>query len=153
MMLLALLVAVAQGQDIRQTLCRPMTAIVVPGGEYRESTDHLQRIEIRRCLPGVADGTQLVAWQSGRTVPTVIRNTAGGDVLRILVAKNIFAAEISGGSRNHVYVIAFESGTPKIVLHKTTADRATLSLGADSLIVVTKSALTGDAVEHEFPTK
>jgi len=104
-----------------------MSTVVVPGTTYQTSLEKRQRVDIRLCSPGVADGIQLAAWASGKEQPSLVIGTPGGDVVQLVMRTNILVIEISGGSSDHIYVISYEAGKPKLVLKQATKSRAIIS--------------------------
>src|SRR5688572_28326112 len=75
-------------------LCAPATTVVVPGATYRTSADNRQRVELRRCQPGVTDHPQIVAWSDGDKSPALVIDTGGEEVLEVGVAKNVFVVAV-----------------------------------------------------------
>ena len=109
-------------------LCAPATTIVVPGARYRTSADNQQRVDLRRCQPGVTDHPQIVAWSDRGKSPALVNDTTGEEVLQVAVAKNVFVVAVAGGTRDRIYVIVYQSGRPLLRVQRAVRELPTLRL-------------------------
>jgi hypothetical protein len=131
--------------------CVPLMGVTIPGGPFRPSHRNLQRVEVQRCSPGVADAIKIVAWPDGGTTPSVSINTGGGDVRQVFTASNTFIAEISGGSRNQVYTITYSAGKPTLALKRATAGRVLIRSNGHVVEVDVPNEWRNELERHSFP--
>ena len=86
-------------------------------------TPALERYELRHCPGGEI---QVVGWEQGASRAAVVFNT-GDQEYRVLFHKfNVLVLQTLGGASDHVFVFAFESGIPKLVLKTATKDEITV---------------------------
>jgi len=80
----------------------------------------LARVEIRQCSPEEGYKLQLVAWPSGQSVSPLVVDTPDQVIAQAIAYANIFLIVTTGGPRVLVYVVGFEGGRPKLLVHGVT---------------------------------
>ena len=104
------------------------------------------RVEVRRCGVDRGEGLQILAWQAGtRAAPILVIDTHGFGVVQTFSRDNIFLIETANGARNRVFVIQYESGTPKLVVNQVTKGTAEVAASEKYVVVTITGIWAGDA--------
>lgn len=108
-------------------LCEEIVTTLVPQFIFKVPTSDLERVEIRKCFPGLADSLQLVAWQRAARKPSLVLETTDFTIVQLVMSGRVFVVETTGGTRDIVWVITYQSGVPKLALKAITKGYAVVT--------------------------
>jgi hypothetical protein len=144
-------------QNMMAEPCSQIAGMLVTEFTYQTPLSELPRVEIRQCGANSSETLQIVAWERGRSKPTLVLDTSDFSIAQSLARDNVFVIETSGGSRDQVYVIAFRGGMPVLELKRVTKGSANICINATSVDVEIYGIFAGDAPPrtetHKFPFK
>jgi hypothetical protein len=138
-------------RSIAEAKMCPDVFAILPSKIASLPTPALERYELRHCPGGEI---QVVGWARGASTAELVFNT-GDHEYRVLFHKfNVLVLQTLGGASDHVFVFAFESGIPKLVLKTATKDEITVRgerSGKQETVVVEVPPTTYPNGAGEFP--
>jgi hypothetical protein len=141
---LILIVMPALGQTTRPTLCDMVVTRLVNQLVIKVPIQDTPRVEVRRCSEDGTDALQLAAWEARSSTPSLVVNTTDVTIVQTAGRQNLYLIETTGGARDRVYVILFESGKPILKLQKVTRGTARISMLRDVFDLVIPDIYAGD---------
>jgi hypothetical protein len=133
---------VSGGQSVSQGPCPVVGTMLVTQFISNMATDHLPRVEVRRC--GSEEALQIVAWKENAELPSLIVNTTDFTIVQAVARENVFLIETTGGPRDIVWVIVYEKGDPKLALKRVTKGTAIVKTNDAQMDVVISGIWKGD---------
>jgi hypothetical protein len=135
-LLMSLFSFIQQNGNVSKTEMCPQIFASLPSEIKPFSDSLLARYELRRCPD---EEIQVVGWMHGALKPEIVVNTGDFGYSVLFHKFNVLALQTSGGASDHVYVFAFKSGVPKLVLKTATKDEITVRSersGKEEMIIV-----------------
>jgi len=145
--LVVLQIQLLPGQTIApKGLCSEVVTLLVPQLVFKVPTSTLERVEVRKCLPGVSDSLQIAAWERDSVKPSLVIVTDDFTIVQAAMIGRVFLIETTGGPRDLIYLIVYESGKPRLALKAVSKDRAQIISAGDKIAI--KVTRTNGKVEH-----
>ncbi len=116
------------------TPCEKSVAVLSGGVNGCGPNGRRARIEVRRCIG--SGGLQLVALSSAPSARALVIDTGQDFVVQSLVRDKIAIVETGGGTTDRVFVIAYESGRPRLRLKQNTKASAHISTKPERIDLV-----------------
>jgi len=128
--------------------CGNIVGALVTDFPFRAPALRLARVEIRQCEPQGTSLIQIVAWSLGAGSPSLIIDTGDFGVVQEIARANVFVIETGGATRDQVFAIVFERGTPKLAAKWTTRGTANVVVRRDAIDVEITGIYAGIGAEH-----
>lgn len=119
----------------------------IPGA----SRNKLARVEIRNCRLDNHAALQIAAWNEDAVHPSLLADTYGITIQRVVMDGNVFVLETAGASNNIFHVVIYDRGKPRLVFHDATRADVRVETTGEKVILRWPQ---GDAPArvYEFPT-
>ncbi len=114
-------------------------------------TSELQRVELRKCGPGISENLQIVAWEQKAAAPGLVLDTKDFTVVQAVMSGKVFVIETTGGPRDRVYVIVYTTEGPKLALERVTKAQAKITSDGKVIRLDVPNTWTGKTEQFSFP--
>ena len=143
----AMTLATAFGAQVSDTKAIRREVVVLLATDFKLGAKNSEapRVEVRQCPREDGAKIQIVAWQSGRSAPSLTIDTTDFGVVQSFARANVFVVETGGATRDQVYVIEYRRGVPKLVVKRVTKGTAEIKASRDSVDVIIAGIYAGDA--------
>lgn len=132
-------------QETPAVLCKNVVGVLVNQFKFQTPLAKTPRVELRQCGENVVEALQIAAWESNASSPSLVIDTTDFTVVQTAARQNIYVIETTGGPRDRIYVILYESGKPKLQLQRVTRGTAKITMTRDLLEMEIPDIYTGDA--------
>ena len=144
--------AAAAGEQSPE-VCARLVGLLTSDFIYHVPNTALERVEVRQCDAGAGEALQLVAWERHAKAPSLVLDTKDFGVVQAVNKGTVYVIEAGGGPRDHVYVIIYDAGKPKLALQRVTRASAEILVGVAAVRVRIPNTWTGKTEVFSFPVK
>jgi hypothetical protein len=120
------------------------TLFPTPQYQYMVPASRQARLELRRCLPGIADYFQIIVWEANARKPSLVVQHAGESIVQMVLRGNVVIVEFESGTIDQVFAFVFEGGKPRMAIKETTKDSAKVITGHREVTVEVPNHWTGE---------
>lgn len=114
-------------------ICGALAGMLVTDFPYGKPVSELPRVEVRQCPPEASGVIQIDAFASGAAEPALVIDTGDFGVVQAIARANVFVIETGGATRDQVFAITYQRGTPQLSLRRTTRGTANVTVRQDSI--------------------
>jgi hypothetical protein len=116
-------------------LCPKVITTLVVTWRFGRPIDHLRRLEIRSCQPGVVENLQLAAWEPGSRTPSLVVETYDYTVEELVMRGKVSVIETGRDAYHTVLVVVFEKGGARLALKETVRTLAKIETSSEAVKV------------------
>jgi len=134
-----------------EDLCGEVVFTLYPRWAAGTSRDRLARVEVRNCPSENHVSLQIAAWNEDADRPSVLVDTMGVAIQRVVMEGNVFVLETAGASNNIFHVVIYDRGKPRLVFHDATRGDVRIETTWQKVTIRWPQKDAPDRV-YEFPT-
>ena len=132
-------------------ICPDLVSLLVPQLIFRAQVAELPRIEVRRC--GSNESLKIMCWSRNARDPDLVIDTTDFTIVQSVMSGRIAVIETTGGPRNRLFVIEYNSGGPKLAMKHVSKTQAEIEARYGELRISVEDSGTGKIKRFKFPTR